>query len=618
MKCPACGHWNKPTFPRCFKCGEPLQAKTQQPEWRDQLIAPPAKDLHVVYDDAMPYETDIAPAIAAPETEPLAAEMARLKERRERGVAYLSEFRKSASEKGIAPSGAGVSIQRMSGFFQEIPDDPEETLFEPIESRQRKIASVPRPVARRRRVQRGDPMSRHGALDITDTPDLDMDIPPSYDDVIPLAPSRTKHKRAKYTAQNGPVRLAIWAIRILVVGALLFALWQGYTLLLSANRTSKTTEYAIPDYTMTAITIEGYPGQRVLIAGEEGAQFYISELRRSYVVVGGVATIDVPDHVFYDTIENIDVPQMSVSLTPTLRVGMREERLQAINYVIDIPLSPITLIAPEVNYIQVSTSIYNMQMQVLPGSRVIVNGENISDSVNEDGVVTYNPPVHAIGENIIRISVSAVYHRENNMIVTLYRPVQEVPLELLADTTLKTSKEEVVIHAATAPNAVITIESPYRDLVTTQIEENGNFSFTAILSKVGYNTIRIRASLPEREDSVLEHNIYYLPTPEKYTVKAWALSATDYKELLNNIVLRISDRQIYLCRGVIKQILSEKPQLAIMDTGTDGNEQLVLLQNESMTVWEVGKSYRVYADVSGLYGNMPRFNGRYTYNYEYQ
>ena len=29
MKCPRCGHWNQPSFPRCFKCGAPLEEKNE-------------------------------------------------------------------------------------------------------------------------------------------------------------------------------------------------------------------------------------------------------------------------------------------------------------------------------------------------------------------------------------------------------------------------------------------------------------------------------------------------------------------------------------------------------------------------------------------------------------
>lgn len=384
--------------------------------------------------------------------------------------------------------------------------------------------------------------------------------------------------------------------------------------LLSSTGQTNTSKYAAADVTIVPYTVDGYPGRRICISGDEGGQYYISELKRSYVVVGGVATIDVADHVFYDTLEKIDAPQMNVTITPTFMMGAREERLASIEYTIDIPLSPIEMIAPEANYVQVSTSIYNMQMRVTPGSRVMVNGENISDSVSEYGIVTYNPPVHAIGDNIIRISVSAPYHRENNLVLTLYRPIQEVPLELVADTTLKTNDKDVTIHAATSPGATITIESPYKDFIYEDIEKNGNFSFVAVMSKVGYNRIRIRASLPGKEDSVLDHNVYYLPRPEIYTTKAWALSSTDYNELLNNIAQRINDAQIYLCRGVITEILSDKPQLVIMNTGTAEKEQLVLLQNESLTTWKLGQTYRVYADVSGMYDKMPRLIGRYTYD----
>ena len=29
MKCPNCGHWNRASFPRCFRCGTPLPQENQ-------------------------------------------------------------------------------------------------------------------------------------------------------------------------------------------------------------------------------------------------------------------------------------------------------------------------------------------------------------------------------------------------------------------------------------------------------------------------------------------------------------------------------------------------------------------------------------------------------------
>ena len=50
-----------------------------------------------------------------------------------------------------------------------------------------------------------------------------------------------------------------------------------------------------------------------------------------------------------------------------------------------------------------------------------------------------------------------------------------------------------------------------------------------------------------------------------------------------------------------------------MDTGTEGSERLVLLENMSTDVWEVGERYRIYADAYGIYDGKPRLVARYTY-----
>ena len=57
-------------------------------------------------------------------------------------------------------------------------------------------------------------------------------------------------------------------------------------------------------------------------------------------------------------------------------------------------------------------------------------------------------------------------------------------------------------------------------------------------------------------------------------------------------------------------------KIAIMDTGTNGSEQLVMLQNETSTTWTLGEKYRIFADVTGVYGTMPKMMARYTYAYQ--
>jgi hypothetical protein len=292
----------------------------------------------------------------------------------------------------------------------------------------------------------------------------------------------------------------------------------------------------------------------------------------------------------------------------------RETHLTPITYTVAIPLSPVRILSPETDFVQVHTSSYNVQLEVTPGSRVMIGGEDITDTVDEVGKVSYNPPVRPIGDNVISITVRAPYCRENNLTFTLYREPTDIPLDINTDTVTWTSSkdESLVINGTSLIGASIDVESPTFSVDTSKMNTTGEFSLEARLSN-GYNTIRIRASDPGREDAILEHVVYSLPPASIYTAKAWALTARDYSELLNNINQRIKTAQIYLCQGTITEIMSSNPQLAVMNTGTEASPQLVFLQNESSITWEVGKVYRAYADVTGLYGEMPRLTARYTY-----
>ncbi|MDR0928143.1 MAG: IBR domain-containing protein [Oscillospiraceae bacterium] len=584
MKCPRCGHWNQASFPRCFKCGEPLHAPQDAPEWRDQFKKPAQKKLRVVYDDLNDGPLDAAAGEDASlparrNRAALSAEMVNLKEKRARGAQYLDAYRVNAASQGIAPSGSGVQGNRPSRFFGDVPDDPEETTYTPPEIRAQLAA------------------------EFADLPP-DSNAPPI---VLPRAQTRRRKRRPR-----GVGAVVYWLIRLLVLGTALVLIWQGVAVVRSWQAITPATTPA--DATLEDTEVDGQPGRRIRVAGPEGAQFYAAELNRTFVVVDGYATIDVADHTFYESIENLDVETMAASLTLTMLYEGNETRLAPITYTVNIPESFARVLSPEVDWLEVHTSSYNVQLEVTPGSRVKIGGEDISDTVDEAGKVSYNPPVRAIGENVIAITVRAPYCREKEITITLYREPTDIPLDIKTDTVTWTSSkdESLVINGTSLIGATITVESPIFNLDTTKMATTGEFSLEARLSN-GYNTIRIRASYPGREDATLEHVVYYLPPANIYTAKAWALTARDYSELLANIQQRARVSQIYLCQGVITEIMSGNPQLAVMNTGTEASPQMVFLQNESSVTWEVGKVYRAYADVTGLYGEIPRLTARYTY-----
>lgn len=639
MKCPRCGYWNKPSFPHCFKCGEPLsQGAGTAADWRKQFEAPPPEKKRIVFDDTVAPVEDVsaeeAPAPppiikragrrskqgAAASPDRLATEMSSLKERRERGNAYLQEFRQKAADKGIAPSGAGVSVRRSGGFYTDIPDNPDETV-QIIETEYDEDglpvspAGAPAPRQRytppRREREPADP-----DLGVNPFAEYDSDMPPAYDAQPVIAPYQGKKRR--FRRVRGPMLLAYCTVGILVLALIAFGVYATYTFIIPEATLRRAAVEKLENVKITPITMEdGLAGHRIEVAGEEGTLIYIGEQRKSYVVVGGVATIEIADHTFYDMIEPLDqsMETMEVTLSPSVLRNSTETRMEAIRYTIDIPLSEIKLVRPEIQEIEVNASMYNMELEVTPGSRVIANGIDISDTVKENGRVSYNPPVRAIGDNVIVVTVRAPYCRENTMKIVLYRKPMEITLELDAATVMSTSSKELTIYGTTQIDATVSIDSPASGIDVSEVPTNGKFNVTAKMTRVGINKVIIRASMEGKEDAMIEHEVYYLPPADEYTRKAWALAASDYSELMNNIALRIENAQIYLCLGTIVRSVSTNPQLVIMNTGTEEKEQLVLLENGTTdnSFWEVGKKYRIFADVSGVYNNMPRLMGRYSY-----
>jgi hypothetical protein len=66
--------------------------------------------------------------------------------------------------------------------------------------------------------------------------------------------------------------------------------------------------------------------------------------------------------------------------------------------------------------------------------------------------------------------------------------------------------------------------------------------------------------------------------------------------------------------GEVAEMYSEKPQIALFYLGEDGASQPVVVRNYTKTTWQVGKYYRLYADVYGTYDGKPMLYCRYTYD----
>lgn len=602
MKCPECGQWNRSSFPVCQHCGAKLEFDDQEPSWRASLKDDQRGNEYIRVDEYGEAEATPDPR------DHLAREMAELKVRKAAGNQLQRKMREESAERGAAPSGMTVQTDNRTNSFWTFSDDPATTVQNTRHPR-RASSGGAAGTGRTHRVgntedfsnsTRGyDPMWNESEMNPT------WQLPP-----LPV----DKHLTTKLPSRRRGMRHLFNAlIVILVVGVLALGGYIGVQFYQSQQEARKQQNAAI----VTASIKNDLAAHTILIPGEEGQQIYIRELHTSYIVTGGYATVIVEDHTWYDGFETLTDETMTVTLTPFLKTASGQQKpLDLITYDINIPLSPITLDSPASEFMEVSTAMYTITLTVRPGSTVIINGENYSDIVNsETGTVSYNATVQPIGNNVITVKVRSQYCRENTMDVTLYRATQEIPLDLSADTPNSTSDASPQIFCSTVPGADVDVLTPFSDLNITDVASTGEFSFYAMFDHIGYNTITITAAMPGKQTSVVNHEVYYVPSRPDYTIKAWPTSEAEYNELIGNIELRAKRQQVYVVKGELAYFVSEKPQMAVFYCDQEGQTRPVLLENFSSINWKEDTYYRIYADVYGSYNGMPWLAARYTYDY---
>ncbi len=602
MKCPVCGAWNRASLPKCVKCGADLSTVTpEEPSWQEQFEQPVSTKSYIRVDENG--EADAVPDAR----DTLADEMAELKQRKAEGTRQQRRLRQESARRGAAPSSLTIRTHSSVDTFWNVEDNPQSTVR--MRGKKQPDARVPVQWAHEEEHQPGKNVTWEDRRESdplwTDKPTYDSHYQlPGKFEVTGRFPSRTRSLRRLVYA-------LLIALLVCMTGLCIFF---GVSWFQNRRSEQKAQNSAL----VTSSIKNDLAAHTILIPGEDGQQIYIRELHTSYIVTEGFATIQIEDHTWYDNIEDFMSETLEVSLTPFIKTASGQQKpLDIIHYEVDVPLSPITLLTPDALRQDVVTSMYSVQFEVRPGSKVYINDQDVSDTVDSTtGLCTYNASVQPIGDNQFRIRVRSQYCRENAVTLVLYREVQEIPLDLAAETYTTTTLKSLKINATTLPGASVDVLSSHSDLDVTELDSTGEFSFYAVFDEIGYNTITITASYPGKKTSVVNYSIYYVPPIAEYSAKAWPTTpSSDYSELVSNISYRASTHQVYVVMAKLDHLVSEKPQLGVFYTGEDGASQPVLIENFTKTTWQVGTYYRIYADVFGSYDGMPRLNGRYTYTY---
>lgn len=584
MKCPKCGYWNRDSFPKCFKCGEELpKADPGKPRTKPEIPKDGTPKTYIQIN-----ETGKATS-AVDSRDLLAREMENLLDRKQRGEAEQRRLRENGARQGFTPS-AHIA-QTMTG---------------------RRTFPLPQNTSYVHNEAEVEGNVRPDAIPVTSQRVI------GYDEEARPAPGmscrevsalRRRGKRIKIYRHGFLQRFGKIIAAVLIIAALGTV---GYDKLYKPYKDRLKAESLQENTIITPSIYNEYPAHIIRLPGEDGQVYWITELKDSYPVVGGYATIEVADYKWYEHLENITEERVTATISPYLRTAAGEQkRMEQITFEVDVPESTLELVTPSTYATQTYRQLFEIQVRVAKNSTVTVNGEDCSPLVNTEGLLTYQAQINPIGDNPFVITTRAQYCREKTETIVIYRPAQEIRLDLAADIATRYSSQTMKITGTTLTWATIAIESPYQNLDTTELSTRGVFSFEAVFNKIGTNTIIIKASAPGYVSSIVEHDVYYVPIADVYTRKAWSMK-DQYTDYLNNADKRIANTQIYQCDGAITQIISNNPQMAMMELN-DGSGRTLLFTNNTYDTWQVGSLYRIFGDAYGLYDGAPWLNARYSY-----
>ena len=390
----------------------------------------------------------------------------------------------------------------------------------------------------------------------------------------------------------GIALLTLMFLAALGVGAYKLVTWIGnYQLTRLYTRGAYTP-------TVSAVQMDDLrSGHAVVFYGKDGDQVFLPEMNRSLTISGGVARMEIADSDWFD-LNVSDLDYADITLSPQLisESGIKT-RLPLLNFKIDVPESPLLVTSPASERITVVTGIYPLTLNVVPGSTLFINGEDVTNSVDRSGYLSTNVAVKPIGDNVITLIVRTPKHRERRTELVIYREHYDIELEL--DTTVSdiSPARTMAVTGTTEPGAVITVDTSYIPESLTLDMETGRFSFISKFATNGDNIVRFRASKEGRQDAVISFTVNYRPSLAEISKAAWKM---DYKQL--QVLFQNWRFRAFACKGMIIDVVRDGDKsYMIMDVG-DEEKQLVALENQTTNANPTsGRRYLAYAYVDGQF-----------------
>ena len=600
MKCNVCGAYNKPEYKKCIRCGNVLKNEEEAGKQEKILIEhqSPLKNTPtfreaVIVEEKKPeneVEKDIAPG-----THKDAPEDADLWSGKKKKHHFHIRSKKQVTILSLK--------DESEASREEEPDEPT-----------RRVKVTPRAPTGTNR----EKMSK-----LREGQEVEVILPPESRKKAP----KTKKER-KLNLKWGRLILVSVVAGVLIIGVVVGFIYLFRGIFSSASQLFAGHEGFPNDGKplVERVLINGQTWHKITFYGEDGERVLIDDPIRSLSVQDNKAVLLLDDLSFIPEEDSQDEskPYVEVDLQASLFSKDGDETpLEVPAYKIEVPESPLKIVYPTDPNITVNYTQVLVKIKVNPGSRVKMDGTNLTDIVDSDGFVQKYVNLKE-GENDIVVEVETTRHRRAVEHIYVTRPEQDVTIELDSPPS-EHREDDIWITGYTDPDAEIIVDTlrlsakvDYKGSVTIENDDGTEetykaFEFRYVLSSYGWNDIVIDAVSTTKGSSTLIHRVNREPDHRKYTKQAW--DVLDNYDWLSQSTSALVGK-IFKCNGqVISREDTDTSRLYLFNVGTNEDVKYIMIEYSGRQQLEVGMTYEIYADVIDSYENYPLLAGRFIYDW---
>lgn len=396
---------------------------------------------------------------------------------------------------------------------------------------------------------------------------------------------------------------------VFVLALFVFGAYRLFLYVSAAFMVDRETAQITATANVESTIFEGNPAQRIIVHTNTGE--VVETLGRRFPVQNGKAEMMFENaflHSRFPSAESENGVEITLEIT-IYKEGIAEYK-ETLNFIMEMPPAPLTLIQPELGQAIVDNETYRLVFAVSEGSSIFINGDDFTDLLDDSGRFQKDLAVPDVLESTYEIRVIKRGFKDTTANIVLKREEQIIPLTLEMELPIKSEGDTVKISGTTHPGAVITTDFELIGEPTVN-PETGAFLIEVKSGRPGLSAGVLTSATADGQLSQVDIVIFRTITEAEYTRRAWK---PDFAELIANPTLH--NGQVFLFTGTVAEVLlyGEKNVFTVNVSDDPTIPQLILVEYWGEFEFGPGESIRVFGNRWGNHDEMVRVLAPFIYS----